>query len=258
MRIPRSAFVWLSLLGLATASIAAEPAADPSSVDSTRAALAKWVETERLIAKERKEWQQGRETLKARIDLVRGEIDALAEKRKDLDSTSGEARQKMGELRGEEAEVLSAIDALEDSAASLEQRLRKLWPAFPEPLQERLRSLYERIPVDPASTKISVAERFQNVVGIINEVSKFNKDITRTREVRTLSDGKPSEVEIVYVGLGQAYFLSAKGEAGIGRPTEAGWKWDLAQGAATEIAQVFDVLAGKAKPMFVPLPVRIQ
>ena len=37
-------------------------------------------------------------------------------------------------------------------------------------------------------------------------------------EVRTLSDGKPAEVRTVYVGLAQAYFVSPKGDAGIGRP----------------------------------------
>lgn len=231
------------------------PAAD---VDSTRATLAKWVETQRLLAKERREWQEGKATLQARIDLVRGEIAALAEKRKDLDSTVSDASGKMSALRGEQNEVVSGIDSLEGSAGALERRLKTLLPSLPDPLQQKVRPLYDRIPADPATTSVSVAERFQNVVGILNEVNKFNTDITRTKEVRTLSDGKPSEVETVYVGLGQAYFLSARGEAGIGRPSEKGWTWEPANDRAGEITQVFDVLAGKAKPMFVSLPVRIQ
>jgi Skp family chaperone for outer membrane proteins len=232
--------------------------AQDSAVDSTRATLAKWVETQRLLAKERKDWEEGKETLKARIALVQGEIDALAEKRKDLDSTSSEASQKMAELNRKRDETGIAADELRRSAESLERRLKTTWPSLPSPLQEKLRPLYDRIPADPATTTVAIAERFQNVVGMLNEVNKFNSEITRTKELRTLSDGKPSEVETVYVGLGQAYFLSAKGEAGTGYPTKTGWKWERADRNASQIAEVFDILAGKSKPSFVSLPVRIQ
>jgi hypothetical protein len=76
--------------------------------------------------------------------------------------------------------------------------------------------------------------------------------------VRTLSDGKPAEVRTVYVGLAQAYFVSPKGDAGIGRPGDSGWGWSPASEIAPQIEQVVEVLQNKAKPHFVSLPVKVQ
>ncbi len=92
----------------------------------------------------------------------------------------------------------------------------------------------------------------------MNEVNKANGEITLATEVRTLSDGKPSEVKTVYLGLGQAYYLSAKGEAGVGRPSSEGWVWTPDNELASKILQVVEMLEGKAQPKFVPLPVKIS
>lgn len=140
----------------------------------------------------------------------------------------------------------------------LESKVRRLYRRIPEPLKERIQPLYERMPTDAASTKISLAERFQNVLGILNEMTRLNGEITVASEIRALSDGKPSEVRTIYVGLGQAYFVSARGEAGIGRPGEDGWTWQPASQLAHEINQVLEILQNKSSPRFVPLPVTIN
>jgi hypothetical protein len=48
-----------------------------------------------------------------------------------------------------------------------------------------LQPLFNRIPVDPANTRVSVAERFQNVLGILNEVNKVNSEMSINFEART-------------------------------------------------------------------------
>jgi hypothetical protein len=77
-------------------------------------------------------------------------------------------------------------------------------------------------------------------------------------EVRTLADGKPSEVKVVYVGLAQAYYVSARGEAGIGRPSADGWKWEPSKAVADDVLVTLEILEGKHSPAFVPLPVKLQ
>jgi len=104
---------------------------------------------------------------------------------------------------------------------------------------------------------LRVSER-THVVGILNEANKFDNDISMNAEIRTLSSGVPTEVRVVYVGLGQAYFVSAKGEAGIGRPGADGWHWEIDRSIAPSVAQVVEILQAKSKPKLVPLPVTIQ
>lgn len=254
--------VWISTVsaailasGLAIAAPDETPGATP---DAARASLAKWVETQQLIAKEKQDWQQGKQILQSRIDAVNGEIAALQERLAETRRVGAEASGKKAGEVAENETLQRAGSELASWVAGLEAGLRTLQVRLPEPLLQKVKPLYDRMPAAGSSTNVSLAERYQNVVGILNEVGKFNNDITMVTEVRTLSDGKPAEVRTVYVGLAQAYFVSPKGEAGIGRPSESGWSWTAARDIAPQIEQVVEVLQNKAKPHFVSLPVKVQ
>src|ERR1044071_7677120 len=51
---------------------ATKPAAEnPPTLEETRLTMGKWIETQQIISKERKDWQQGKEILVSRLDLVK-------------------------------------------------------------------------------------------------------------------------------------------------------------------------------------------
>lgn len=233
-------------------------AVDEPSPDSAREALAKWVEAQQLIAKEKREWADGKEILTSRIEVLKGEIESVKTRLADARKTAAEANSKKAGTVAESTALQDVGVGLARDAAELEAGLRALLPRLPEPVQEKVKALFDRIPADAASTKVSLAERYQNVAGILNEINKFNNEITMVTEVRTLGDGKPSEVRTVYVGLAQAYYVSPKGEAGIGRPGAAAWEWTPSPASATQIAEAVEILQNKAKPRFVALPVKVQ
>jgi hypothetical protein len=231
----------------------------PPQLDAARATLSKWVETQELIVRERKEWQQGKEILEARIKLLGDEIATLQDATAHLRSEGAEAGRTRGGLTHSIGAFNEAENVMAARVSSLEARLRSLATRLPTPAREKLSPLYSRIPVDPDTTKISLAERFQNVVGILNEVGKLNNEITMTREILTLSDGKPTEVQVVYVGLGQAYYIAPDHEeAGVGRPGDDGWVWEPSPGLGPKVLEVVEILQNKATPRFVALPVKVQ
>jgi hypothetical protein len=232
--------------------------AAPADPESARAAVSKWVGTQQIIFKERRDWQQGKEVLQARIDLLRKEIAQLEEKLAESRSGATEVDQRKAALEAEIGSLKQTADALGAAVSGLEADLRRLRGALPAPLLERIAPLYERMPEGAAQSKISLAERFQNVLGILNEINRINGEITLATEIRALAGGRPSEVKTVYVGLGQAYFLSPRGDAGVGRPTPEGWVWEPADALAHNVAEVIDILQSKGTPKFVPLPVQIQ
>jgi hypothetical protein len=147
---------------------------------------------------------------------------------------------------------------LTEVVTGMEVEIRRLFKRLPEPIQTKLQPLYQRIPEDPAKTRVSAAERFQNVLGILNEVNKANNEITVSYEVHHLADGKPSEVKVIYVGLAQAYYVSARGEAGIGRPGAEGWTWEPSETIARDVTIALEILQGKHTPVVVALPAKIQ
>ena len=238
--------------------VAGAPLDSGPSLEETRLSMSKWIETQQIIAKERKDWQQGKEILLGRLDLIKQEVSSLEEKIAQAQSNVAEADRKKAELVAE-TDHLKAVDKqLADTVAGMESEVRRLAKAIPESIRTRLQPLFQRIPEEGATTRVSNAERYQNVLGILNELNKANSELTVSFEVRNLSDGKPAEVQAIYVGLSQAYFVSARGEAGIGRPTLDGWTWTPSPAVAADVLMAFEILQGKHSPVFVPLPVNLK
>lgn len=246
------------VLGLVTTGAMSGDEQTNATLDDTRAVLGKWIETQQIIARERNDWQQGREILGGRIDLMRKEYFALKEKIDLARVTLDESAAKRLELKKEEDELQATANQLTTAVIRLEADVRRLHKSLPEPTQKRLQPLYQRIPEDSAAARVTVAERFQNVIGILNEINKDNSDLKVEYEVRNLADGRPSEVRTMYLGLAQAYYVSPGGEAGIGKPSADGWKWQTSNAIAKDVLTSLDIILGKHSPAFVSLPVSIQ
>ncbi len=255
--VRRLAAAWVVVAALAPGGIGW--AAEMTRPDEDfRAVLEKWVESQRLISQEREDWRLGRELLEDRIGVVRREVEALGEKIAQAGTETTDVDRKLAELKTENETFKAAGAAMQVAVAELEGALRALLVMAPEPLREKVKPLTTRLPQDSADTKMSLPERFQNAIGVLNELTKANGEITLATEIRTLQGGRPAEVRTVYVGLAQAYYVSAGGEAGIGRPTEKGWQWEPANELAPTITDIIQIMQNKAKPRFVAVPVRIQ
>jgi FtsZ-binding cell division protein ZapB len=261
-RLAGGALLAVCVLGLHSAdAFGGDGQASPAAareLEETRLRMSKWIETQQILARERNEWQQSREILVGRVELLRKEVLSLQEKIQQAESAVAEAQSKKAEYETQNEGLKSFAAQLAEGVTVIEADLRRVLKSVPEPVVTKLQPLTQRIPEDPTRTKVSVAERFQNVIGILNELNKAHTDLTVNYEVRTLAAGTPSEVRVLYVGLAQAYYVSAGGEAGIGRPGPDGWTWTPAAGIGGDVLTALDILAGKHSPAFVALPVTIQ
>ena len=98
------ALVW-SLCLAPTAAFCEESA---PIVEDTRAALEKWVETQRVISKEKKDLALAKEMLNERIELVKREIDSLHGKISEAEESIAEADKKRAELIEENEKLKGA------------------------------------------------------------------------------------------------------------------------------------------------------
>ena len=233
------------------------PAAAAPNVDDTRVTMGKWIETQQILAKERKDWQQGKVVLVDLIDLRKKEIASLEERIALATAAAEQADKKRAEMAAE-IEKLAATEArLVEAVAAMEGDVKKLCKALPDSLQQKAQLPLQRMPTEATTVRVSAAERFQNVLLILTEVNRHNSEITVDQEVRTMPDGKRVEVQALYAGLGQAWYVSSSGHAGIGRPTTEGWKWEPAA-IARQVLTAVEIVQGKQTPAFVPLPVKLQ
>lgn len=234
-------------------------AAAPQDVDGVRAALEKWVETRKVISQEQRDWALGKEMLNERTDLVQQEIDSLKGKISDAEKSISDADKKRAELVVQNEALQKASTALNGTVLALEQNTQHLLKRLPDPIRDRVKPLSQRIPENVEETKLSLAERFQNIIGILNEVNKFSREITLTSEVRSLPDGTSAEVTALYVGIGQAYYASSDGKiAGTGTASPEGWVWTADNRIAAEISQAIAILNNEQVASFVQLPVEIR
>lgn len=244
----------------------AAPAIDPAvaaqaevreRIELTRDALEKWVETRRTIGVERRDWALGKDLLDSRIDVLDRELKTLADRTKEVDATLTEADRKRDTLAQEAGTLKEASAQLAAMAAQLETKVKALVRRFPTPLAEKLKPLTQRLPEDSAATTLSLAVRFQNIVGIINEANRFNREITQSSEIRKLADGSSVEVTAVYLGLAQGYYVGAGGRiAGIGRGAPEGWTWTESNDNGPAIERIVAILRNQKPAAFVPIPVK--
>jgi hypothetical protein len=251
----------ITALGLALAGTveAQAPDAPPTpDLESTRATIGKWIATQDLILRERKDWQEGKDLLLARIGALEAEISTAETKLAESESILADLRRKQSETAAIERKLDLGSGHLAEVVTALEADVRRLHSRLPAAVQQKVAPLYRRIPEDPSTDRVSIGERFQNVIGILNEIHRANADISLVTEIRALADGKPSEVKTVYLGLAQAYFLGARGEAGVGEPAAEGWQWRAANEIAPHVSEVIEILENKGKPKFVKLPVTVR
>jgi len=229
-------------------------------IDATRETLTKWVETKQLISKEKSEWASGKDILEDRVRLAQAETTTVRDKLKEISTAVAEAQKKRDELAAQNDKLKATAEKSKAMVIAAEKKLRPLLPQLPEPLREKLKPIIARFPEDSEKSTASMAERLQNVLGILDQASAFNSTVASVKELRTFPDGTRAEVTTVYLGLSQAYYTNREGTlAGIGHPGPDGWVWKPDNANGKKILLAVHILEGKEKgATFIDLPVKIQ
>ena len=256
-RLPFGALLSVSLaFGLTEGPVFAQQ----SKFDEARAHIEKWVQTRQLIAKRSADWRVEQENigqsiglLQREIDLLKGEIDKSEQVDSEADAEKKRIALTLEDLKKANKVVDAALWGMERQALALMAR-------FPDPLKDRTSNVSSRIPLKKEDLRgRSAAERMQNVVAMLNEADRFNSAITLAIEVRKDADGKDRQVQVLYLGLGQAYYADQGGTfAGVGVPDAEGWDWTVNAELGPTIRKVIDIYENERSAEFVPVPVNIK
>ena len=230
-----------------------------STLDSTRSVLEKWVETRKSIAEIRSDWTVEKEVIEQSVSAFERELKTLGEQLDQVDTGSDQTAKELAEIESEKSSLRLASDELKQSVGLLEKKLRGMAPGFPAPVVEKIEPLFNRIPEDPEDTKLGLSARLQNVVGILNELDKFNGSITVVSELRKTAAGTEVQTRVLYVGLSQAYFVDKTGEfCGYGLSSPQGWDWTPQADLGPSILKAIGVYESSEPAAFVGLPVTVK
>lgn len=243
----------LAVGGLAVTS------AEPVTLAQTRATLEQWVQTRQLISKTKSDWQSDKETLEQTIQLYERELRSIDEQMAKVSTNNTQVAKEMEEALALQKISNETLDGAKQFATDFEARAKKFAPLLPAPLQDILKPLLARLPADPANTKMLAAERLQVLVGVLNELDKFNNAVNLFNEKRKNPKGEEVAVQTVYVGLGAAYFVNEAGDfAGTGAPGANGWEWAVKSEIAPAVQEVVKIYRNERTARFVTLPAAIR
>lgn len=235
------------------------PQGKKRQVEEVRAMLEKLLETKKLIAKEKMNWKISQELLQERLELKKGEIMVLQKKIKDLERNSKDMIAKKEKIVSKKIEIDEAWNVFELALPRIEKKILKILPKFPLTLQKKVMDLSDKINLESTKKRGKVEVRYLHLLGLLSEINRFNSEVTSSLEIVENDDGDKVEVETVYLGLGQGYFVSKKKDfAGVGYPEKGRWVWKTEKGLASQIYKTISILKNKGLAQFVSLPVTIR
>lgn len=239
--------------------VAASPVLAQSPIKETRNLVEKWVESRQLSSQLKADWQVEKEVLEQSISAFEGELSSLDAQMEKVDTGKTQVSSEFETVNQEKDALTAYSGRLKEEVARLEVRLNKLADQLPIGVKERISPLLDRIPENPAETKLSVSTRMQNVLGVINEVDKFNGGVTVVSELRKNTEGADVQVQVLYVGLAQAYFSDPTGAfAGTGKPGANGWDWSIQPELGEKILNAINIYLGSQPAAFVNLPFQLK
>ena len=234
-------------------------ASESATLTETRTTLEQWVQTRHLISKTRTDWQADKETLEQTVALYERELKAIDGQMAKVSTNNTQVAKEMEEAVALQKSSTETLDIARQFATDFEARVQKLAPQLPVPLQDILKPLLARLPADSANTKMLAAERMQVLVGVLNELDKFNNAVNLFNEKRKNPKGEEVSVQTVYVGLGAAYFVNEVGDfAGTGVPGNNGWEWAVKPEIAATVQEVVKIYRNERTARFVTLPVAVR
>lgn len=250
----KSLSISLSILTLSVASFSQQSVETPlPAASETQTALKEWVRTRQLISRESADWQEQQKTLEFLNELRQLEIENL----EDFVQSAGDRVKAIDKQReayiAEEAELKAWRRELSGQITKLEDKLRPHIPFFPPPLRAKIQDAVIRFEEDQADRPLQ--HRARDVLLIMQAYQDFQKVITMDADIR-LIDGKKREIEILYLGLTQAWFVDPSDRySGYGLPTTEGWDWIDDTSLAPSVRRAISILSRQEAPAFISLPI---
>ncbi len=225
-------------------------------VKETHAIIGEWVATERMISGEESDWEIEKSALLDLQKALQAEMEALnAKLRESEEEAVGAAKQRDDLLARKEA-ALQATTSLHRGLDRAVAKLERTFSLLPTPVAERLSPYRKKLLPEKGMPMPPLRQRVDALVSLLQAIQNFHRSVALERQEFTLDDNQSREFQVMYFGLGAAYFVNESGTvAGYGQPGDQGWRWTRSDKLAREISTGVDMLNNRAMPRFLELPI---
>lgn len=240
----------LLLIFLSTCSwIHAAP--EDAAVVELRETISKIVDVQTTESQERLDWKARKDEIAALLELHARELKLLDEELNQAGQSATSHVESTEETKAEIAALKQARSLTTEAVSRNLPRMINLTKRFPHPLTKEveieLATLSTWKPTDDPR------DALRSILALIAKAEQFNRRFTRTTEIRD-----DREVEVLYLGLAQAFYMDRKDQAGVGLPSADGWVWKTVPQIRSELSIALEILDKKRPPSMVNLPMEIR
>ena len=222
-----------------------------SAVVELRESISKIVDVQTIESKERLEWESRKEEIAALLELHRRELELLDEELEKAGGSAPAHDSTTAEMKAEIDSLKTARRLTSEAVARNVPRVIALAKRFPEPLVADTEA--ELATLRSWESSDEPRDALRSILALLAKAEKFNRRFTRTTEIRN-----NREVQVLYLGLAQAFYADSKDKAGIGRPGPDGWTWSPVPEIRPELIIAFETLDKKRPPTMVTLPLELR
>jgi hypothetical protein len=239
--------LFISLFGFSL--VRAEP--DNAAIIQLRETISKIVDVQTTESEERLEWKSDKAEFAALLELHARELKLLDEELTKAGNSAPSHEEATAEMKTQIANLKKVRSLASEAVARNIPRITQIAKRVPAPLikeaETELANLQSWKPSDEPR------DALRAILEVLAKAEQFNRRLTRTTEIL---DGR--EVQVLYLGLAQAFYMDRKDKAGVGQPNAEKWEWKSNPAIRSELTAAFETLDKKRPPAMVTLPLEIR
>ncbi len=222
-----------------------------------------WMSLEQQRSELLSTWEVRQTILQQQSQILDDEQASLRKVIKANDSLQGRVEKKRFELLKQQTQAESSQAYLGEQLAVFESRFIDVLQQLPPPVQQQWQKALAKLDTNTASN----SERLERVLNMFNQLNEFESRIALHTDVLLMNDNKKVQVQQVYLGLSQGWYVSADNHYyAYGYATPQGWQWLQNEDAsllfnrlldASHIRELIDILEDPSKARFIDLPLKL-
>ena len=192
----------------------------------THAIIGEWVTTERLISEEESDWETEKAALLDLKQALGAELGELNAKLKETEEEAVGAAKQRQDLTARKDAAQQATRSLHQGLDRAVAKLERAFSLLPTPVADRLAPYRKKLVPGKGCPCHLFVNGWTHLYPFSRQSRISTESVTLERQEFTLDDNQSREFQVMYFGLGTAYFVNESGTvAGYGQPGERGWQW---------------------------------
>jgi hypothetical protein len=227
------------------------------NLDQLKQNVEHWINLKKEISTVQNEWLTDRSIIERELSIAKIEKEELRDELKTVSKQQEDIGKNIESLINRKTELENAVNGLIPVLDKAEKDILTFKPYIPEPLYPSLKKEFESIA--NLKNRDDIIDRLRNLVSLYLKIETMEHETHLVRDIFTIKDGTKVEMQVLYIGLSQAFAVSSDGKnAQIGKPAESGWEWRDRSEFAAEIQKAILVYSREVPPEILNLPISVK